>query len=374
MLTLERPRLAAATTVERVRSPRPPRTRLRRVLVGIVVAVVTVASALTVPLLMGLAPSLYSPPLPADAAFAVGSRVVTTAEYDKRLKTIEALYGAQAPADPAGADRFRRDVAKAMAVADVMQDAEAARNIVIPDTKVRQQLTGMVNAQFGPGPDGYQKFTTALAQAGASEPEVLDEIRQQYGASELIKQVTDPVVVGDSELPAEFPKYAARLGTPEQRRLSNIVVPTRDQADDILAQIRGGAQFADLARSQSLDGVTKAAGGDLGQPVTADKLQAPYAQAAFAVPKGQLFGPVQTSQGWNVGFVTDVVPGQPADYAQSQIPLKQAVTSDRKIAAWSVWLQNELRSADVRYADGYRPADPDAAPPGLGGPTPGQGG
>ncbi|NMO92275.1 peptidylprolyl isomerase [Actinomycetospora sp. TBRC 11914] len=371
MLTLERPRAVTSSAVEAMRSPKPPRTRLRRVLVGIVIAVATVASALAVPTLMGLFPSVYSPPLPEGAAFAVGNRVVTAAEYDKRLKTIEALYGAQAPADPAGADRFRRDAAKAMAVADVMANAEADRNIVIPDTKVRQQLTDMISAQYGPGPDGEQKFVTALGQVGSSEPEVLDEVRQQYAAAELIKQVTDPVQVPDSDLPAEFPKYAARLGTPEQRKLSNIVVPTQDQANDILNQLRGGAPFADLARTQSLDGATKAAGGDLGDPVTADKLQQSYAQAAFAAPQGQPFGPVQTSQGWNVGEVTQILPGKPADFAQSQIPLKQAVTNDRKIAAWSSWLQDQLRSQDVRYADAYRPADPDGAPAGLGG-TPGQ--
>lgn len=370
MLTLERPR-TVTSTVDRFRNPKPPRTRLRRVLVGALVAVVTLVSALAVPTLMGLFPSVYTPPLPDGAAFAVGDRVVTIAEYQKRLKTIESLYGAQEPGDPAGADRFRRDTAKAMAVADVMENAEADRNIVVPDTKVRQQLTDMVNAQYGAGPDGYQKFTAALGAVGSSEAEVLDEIRQQYGAAELIKQVTDPVQVQDSELPAEFGKYAARLGQPEQRRLSNIVVPTQDQANDILNQLRTGVPFADLARTQSLDASTKNAGGDFGQTVTADKLQGPYAQAAFAAQKGQTFGPVQTSQGWNVGLVTDVLPGKPADFAQSQIPLKAAVTNDRKIAAWSAWLQDTLHSADVRYADAYRPADPDGAPAGLGG-TPGQ--
>jgi peptidyl-prolyl cis-trans isomerase C len=371
MLTLERPRAVTSSTIEKLRSPRPPRTRARRLLLGALVAVVLVVSGLAVPALMGLFPSVYSPPLPSDAAFAVGDRVVTTAEYDKRLKVIEALYGAQAPADPAGADRFRRDSAKAMAVADAMQQAEADRNIVIPDTKVRQQLTDMINAQYGPGPDGYNKFTASLGQLGASEADVLGEIQQQYAAAELIKQVTDPVQVPDSDLPAEFPKYAARLGAPEQRKLSDIVVPSQDQANDILNQLRGGAQFADLARAQSLDAVTKPAGGDLGAPVTADKLQPAFAQAAFAAPQGQPFGPVQTAQGWNVGMVTSIVPGKPADFAQSQIPLKQAVTNDRKIAAWSAWLQDDLAHADIRYADAFRPADPNGSPAGLGG-TPGR--
>ena len=358
-------------------APRPPRRGWRRTLVGALVGLAVVLSAAAIPLSMGYLPSVYQPPLPDDAAFAVGRNVVTVADYDKRVRTLRALYGAQVPGDPAGQDRFRRDAAKSMASQKVMEQAMAERNIVIPDTRLRQQLTGMVEAQFGKGPDGYRQFMEGLRQAGSSEPEMLEEIRQQIAMTELVTQVTNEVQEPrDEELPPEFPKYAEALGVPEQRRLANIVVPSREQAQDIVDQARTGIPFADLARRLSIDGATRDNGGDLGEAVTRDKLQPGYSEAAFAVPQGQVFGPVQSAQGWNVGQVLAVTPGQPASYQESVIPLKTAVWNERKFEHWKQWFQQRLDDADLRYADAYRPTDGNAPPAALDAvsPTPQQGG
>lgn len=353
--------------------PRPPRSPWRRKVVGGLVALVTAASAVAVPVSMGLVPSVYTPPLPEGVAFAVGDQEIAIPDYEQRVKTIKALYGAQEPPDPAGRDRFRRDTAKALAVAEVLRQAEADRDIVIAEPQVRAQLDRMITSQFGPGPEGRQKFVTGLTQAGTSEPEVLGEIRQQMAMTELVRQVTDQVQVRDDELRAEFPKYADRFGIPEKRRIANIVVPTPQQATDVANQIRSGIPFADVARQVSIDASTRDKGGDLGEPVSADQLQDGYAQAAFAAPKGQVFGPVQSAQGWNVGLVVDVVPGQPATFEESLIPLKDLVLGDRKLAFWKQWLADEIESANIRYADAYRPADPLGLPAGLAGTAPNAG-
>lgn len=353
-------------------APRPPRRGWRRTLVGALVASAVVLSAAAIPVSMGLLPSVYQPPLPDDAAFAIGREVVTVADYDKRVRTLRALYGAQVPGDPAGQDRFRRDASKSMASQKVMEQEMAARNIVIPDTRLRQQLTGMVEAQYGKGPDGYKQFLEGLRQAGSSEPEMLEEIRQQIAMTELVTQVTNEVPEPrDEDLPAEFPKYAEALGVPEQRRLANIVVPSREQAQDIVDQARSGIPFADLARRLSIDGATRDKGGDLGEPVTKDKLQPGYTEAAFAAPQGQVFGPVQSAQGWNVGQVLAVTPGQPASYEESMIPLKSAVWNERKFDHWKQWFEQRLDAAHIRYADAYRPTDGNAPPAALDAASPG---
>lgn len=365
--TLERTDAATETSGGAGRfAPRPPRSGWRRTLVGGVVALGVVVSAAAIPLSMSLLPSVYQPPLPDDAAFEVGGEIVTVADYDERVGQLQALYGAQIPGDPAGQDRFRRDAAQSMSSQEAMDQAIAERDIVIPDTRLRQQLTGMVEAQFGKGPDAYPQFMEGLRQAGSSEPEMLDEIRQQISMTELVTQVTDEVPEpADEELPAEFPKYAEALGVPEQRRLANIVVPSREQAQDVVNQVRGGVPFADLARRVSIDGATRERGGDFGEPISKDKLQPAYGDAAFGVPQGQVYGPVQSAQGWNVGQALQVVPGQPANYQESIIPLKAAVHNERKFAHWKQWFEQRLADANIRYADAYRPADAGAAPAAL---------
>lgn len=342
----------------------PPRSRGVRRIVALLIGLVVVLSGLAVPWSMGAFPWVWAPPLPEDAALSVDGKVITVADYDRQMKTVKALLGAQPPADPPGADRFRRDSAKALALATVMRNAEADRNIVVPDTQIRATVNDMVTQQYGPGPDGYGKFVQALGQVGSSEGDVLDQVRDQLASATLVDQITQTVNVRDDELPAEFGKYAEKLGQPEQRRLSNIVVTTPEQAGDIANQVRSGIPFADLAKRLSLDTSTKDAGGDMGV-VAKDQLQQPYADAAFGAAKGQPYGPVQSAQGWNVGFVADVLPGKPADYQQAQIPLKNAVTTDRKMKAWTTWLSDEIKNSRIRYADPYRPADPDGLPPGL---------
>ena len=156
-------------------APRPPRTPWRRKLVAALVGLVVLVSAAAIPLSMGLVPSVYQPPLPDDAALAVGNDVVTVADFEKHVRTLKGLYGAQEPGDPARQDRFRRDVARSLSAQMVMDQAIVERNIVIPDPRLRQQLNGMVQAQFGQGPQAYQQFLEGLRQA-LPKPEMLNEI------------------------------------------------------------------------------------------------------------------------------------------------------------------------------------------------------
>ena len=312
--------------------------------------------------------------VPEGAALVVGERVVTIPELDERVQTLRALYGVQPPTeDPARMDGFRRDAAKAVAVSMVLEDRATEMGVGVADTKVRQALDQYITQQLGPGPSARDEFVKVLGNVGTSEDKVLAEIRQQMALGDLFNRVTEGVTTSDDDLRAAFPQYAQRLGKPESRQLSNIVVTNKDAAQRLATQLRGGGDFAAAAKSNSIDNATRDSGGALGA-VRADQLQPEYAKAAFSTPAGQVFGPVQNQFGWNVGRVGAVTPGAPAQFDQVQDTLRQAVDLDRRLAAWGRWMTDSLADADVRYADDYRPADPDSVPtggsPGLPGGTP----
>jgi peptidyl-prolyl cis-trans isomerase C len=297
--------------------------------------------------------------VPADAAFELGDRTVTIAQVDERVDMLRALYGVQPPREEAELARFRRDSAKAVAVSLVLDDAAQARDIVIADKTARDVLTRFVERQFPTG--GRAEFVQALGTVGTSETDVLAEIRRQLAVSRLFDEVTGPVEVSDADVTAAFAKRRDELGTPERRRLRNIVVASRGDADRILGQLRGDVDFAGLARQHSLDASTRTKGGDLGL-VSAAELEAAYARPAFAVRQGGAFGPVETPSGWNVGRVEEIVPARPATFTAVAPQLREQVQTERAVEAWRGWLAAEIKRADIRYADAYRPADPDAAP------------
>jgi peptidyl-prolyl cis-trans isomerase C len=140
------------------------------------------------------------------------------------------------------------------------------------------------------------------------------------------------------------------------------VVGTQDEANAVLSRLAGGAVFEDLAKASSLDDQTRDSGGDLGL-VAASQLDAGYAKQAFAAPQNGVFGPVQTQYGWNIGRVVSITPGVLAQFDSVQAQLKQELIDEKAMDRWRGWLGQQIRDAAVRYADDYRPRDPDAPPP-----------
>ncbi|NMI00558.1 peptidyl-prolyl cis-trans isomerase [Pseudonocardia acidicola] len=297
--------------------------------------------------------------LPSDAAFRYDGHVVTIDQLDQRIDALRALYGVEQPQDPGKADTFRRDVAKSVAVSEILDKAAADRQIVVADKQVEDTLGRYVEQQFGPG--GNDAFVKALGNVGTSESAVRDEIRRQLTVSQLMQQVVGTITISDADLKAAYDQRKGTLGTPEKRTLRNIVVASQQDAQSVLDQLKAGTPIEQVAATRSLDASTRDKGGSLGEVARAD-LEQPVGDAAFGVGSGQFYGPVQGAHGWNVGRVDAITPFVPATYEQVADGLRQALKVERSLAVWRGWLGQQIHDAGVEYADAYRPADPDAVP------------
>jgi peptidyl-prolyl cis-trans isomerase C len=298
--------------------------------------------------------------VPAGSAFLVRGQVVSEQQLADRVKLLGALYGVQPPTDPVGSDRFRRDSAKAVAVSDVLDQAARSRGIVIADKTANDQLTHLIETTF---PEGRDAFLQKLAGIGVTQAAMLDEVKRQLADTQLYAQVTKEVPApSDQDVAQTYEQRRSELAIPEKRHLRNIVVATLDQANQVYAQLARGADFTTVANQSSRDDSTKTKGGDLGT-VTRDQLEKLYGDAAFAAAPNSVFGPVQTRYGWNVGQVLEVTPVVPLTLDQAREQLRERLHNERRQDVWNSWLSDQLRSVHVRYADAYRPADPDAAVP-----------
>ncbi|MGN6721929.1 MAG: foldase protein PrsA [Marmoricola sp.] len=292
--------------------------------------------------------------LPADAAFRIGDRVVTVAQLNARDKALTALYGVEKPAKGTALDTFNRQAAKSMAMNIVLDNAIAEHHIKVSDAEVQQAQKALIAAEF----NGSQTtFAQNLSQAGVTEATVLAEIRRQLALRVLLTQIAGKVTATDAEAAAAFPANKANLGTPEKRVVYNIVVADRAAADQVRKALEGGASVTAVAKQVSIDGATREQGGLLGT-VTQAQLLAGVGAAAFSVKAGGVYGPVQGSQGWNVGAVTKVIPGVPPTLAAALPALRTIVIDQKKEAAWTRWLTAQLRAAKVDYAASYLPKDP----------------
>ena len=86
-------------------------------------------------------------------------------------------------------------------------------------------------------------------------------------------------------------------------RASHILVQTEEEAKDLLAKIKEGADFGELAKEHSLC-PSKRDGGDLSF-FGRGMMVKPFEDAAFELEVGQVSEPVETQFGWHLIKLTD---------------------------------------------------------------------
>lgn len=300
--------------------------------------------------------------LPDDVAVRVGETDVSVADLESRMTIYKALYGVERPTDAKKLDLYWRDAARAVVMAKVLGEAAEVEGVTVNAKQVDRSLQRVVDGIYGEGAGGRAAFETALGKAGASEAMVKDELRRQLETDALLARVTKDVSAPTrSEVEAAYADRRCRLTVTEGRQISNIVVPTRPAADVVVQRLRAGAPFGSVAAEVSIDASTRDQGGDMGV-LRVDDLARTYADAAFSAERNEVFGPVRSEHGWNVGVVTAIEPARTPGLEEIRDQLRSTLLMEEQAEAWRNWLRGQLKRSDVEYNDDYRPADPLALP------------
>jgi len=99
----------------------------------------------------------------------------------------------------------------------------------------------------------------------------------------------------------EQSKLAARG---DEVRARHILVEEKANAEELLAKIKDGADFATLASENSIDKGSSDRGGDLGY-FTQDMLNGRFTRPVFQAGKGDYVGPIQSDYGWHIAEILD---------------------------------------------------------------------
>ena len=147
----------------------------------------------------------------------------------------------------------------------------------------------------------------ALRRGLEKNPEVATRLalmRLNTLAQSYLQSVARNVPTGDEAVRKEYDRIKAEIGTREYKA-RHILVEKEEEAKEIIAQLKKGANFEKLAAERSKDEGTKAAGGDLGWN-TPNRFVKAFADALARLKKGQTTDtPVQSEFGWHVVRLDD---------------------------------------------------------------------
>jgi len=112
-------------------------------------------------------------------------------------------------------------------------------------------------------------------------------------------QLAHMETIQESDLTAYYKQHLADFAVPEQVHARHILVASQKQALAVIKQLRGGADFAVLAASESLDDSNKSRGGDLNWFQRGVMVKA-FDDIAFGLKENEISQPVKTRFGWHV--------------------------------------------------------------------------
>ncbi|HWC56900.1 MAG TPA: peptidylprolyl isomerase, partial [Sphingomicrobium sp.] len=212
-------------------------------------------------------PQVFGTAMPSviKATAIVNGDVITQTDVNQRLAWLSIANGTPIP--PEELDRLREQVLRNLIDETLEIQAAKTEKIDIKPSEIDRTVERVAgNAKQTPA-----QLAAYLDSNGSSIKSMRRQIEGEIAWQRLQRaKIESGVSVGDDEVKAVLDKLNASKGT-EEYRVGEIFLSatpsteaqTLDNANKILAQLRGGASFAGYARQYS-EASTAAVGGDLG--------------------------------------------------------------------------------------------------------------
>jgi peptidyl-prolyl cis-trans isomerase SurA len=199
-----------------------------------------------------------------------------------------------------------------------------------------------------------EQLEQALKQQGITVDRYRDQVRDELRRAQLInREIRGKVNVTPEEVERYYQAHLDDYSTPESITISHIVLQlpadapseqvaaVQKRAAELYAQLKGGADFAELARNNSEDGSAKA-GGSLGTFKKGEVLDV-LEQAAAKLKPGQFSEPVRSNVGVHIVRLDERSGASHAPLEKQAEEIKQRLLNAALEERYNRWLREDLR-------------------------------
>jgi len=234
----------------------------------------------------------------------VNGQGIPKADFDRMVTQMEMQAGQAVPAERR--DEIYRAVLDQIVTYTALVHEARARGIKVSDAEAKQASDAKIAELRQQIPD-EKAFNKALADRGMTLTRLRTDIRNDIAITKMMEaELSGASAVTDADVNEFYTKNPDEF---QGVRASHILIrpagfdeeskkKARATAEDLAKQARGGADFAELARTHSADGSAQQ-GGDLGF-FTKGAMVPAFSNAAFALQPGQVSDVVETQFGFHV--------------------------------------------------------------------------
>lgn len=303
--------------------------------------------------------------LPSGVIAQFGDQQVTAGELNRAVEqqiaqTQQVPQGQTAPPAPKEGtpayDAIRKqalDNIRLQRLVDV-ESKKCGKPCAVSDADVDKELKRVRDQNFE---GSQQKLDDFLKASKITMDDARKILKLGLQQPKLQAHVTKGVRFTAADAKKYYDQNIGQFKVPAGRSASHILVKTKAEADAIAARVTP-ANFAEIAKKESLDPGSGKQGGELG-PIQKGQLVPEFEKVAFALGDGEISDPVKTQFGWHI-IQVKLTEEKTTPFSEAKDQIVKQQLEQKRTEAFTKFRDNILANWKKRskYADPK--LDPDA--------------
>lgn len=217
----------------------------------------------------------------------------------------------------------------------VLTDQELDQRFAFNNTEIKLAYATLLATDFGKEvqveAEALQAYFDGHKEAYKSAPQV----KIKYLAFSVAQAMADLVITDDQILDA-YQKNSSTYERPETRTARHILLKTDGnndeaqlaRAEELIAKLKAGGSFSELARKFSDDPGSASQGGDLGA-FSRGQMVPTFDEAVFSLAKNEVSAPIKTRFGYHIIEVQDIQPATTTPLAEVKDTIRRTLQREQ---------------------------------------------
>jgi foldase protein PrsA len=289
----------------------------------------------------------------------VGGQQITKDQFQALMGRAQKSYAAQKRKFPkAGTSEYEN--LKGQAIDFLVQRAQFedeanSMGIHVSDKQINDRINKLIKQFYG---GSEKKYEQTIAAQGLTKDTAREEVKAQLISEDLYNKITSDVKVSDKQIKDYYDSNKSIYVQKESRDVRHILVSKKSLADQLYTQLKGGANFAKLAKKYSKDPGSAQNGGRL--TITRGQTVKEFDQTAFSLKTGQLSQPIHTQYGYHIiQALSDIRPAKTTPLDKVKDSIRQQLEQQQKQDQMTKWVdgikKTFCKGNRIKYQVGYAP-------------------
>jgi foldase protein PrsA len=278
-----------------------------------------------------------------DIVARVNGEPVTRAEWQRTLTDprTRSLYQREQSTQQVDSQAYGRWVLQRLIVKHLTLQEAARRQFVVSEAELDEAVQAW-KASYKGGPKGLQKY---LRSRGLDETALRETLRTDMLVARVTSEVIKDVRLTDRQLRAYYEKNKAELQLPEEVLLKVISVKDKAAAEGIVASLRKGEPFENVAREVSTE--PRASLLSNGRWIAVNAMPPALREPVAALKAGENTEVLKGGSEYYVVRLEDRRPARAQTLAEAQPQIEQRLLPEKQKEALQAWLRKQEKKAKI---------------------------